>query len=143
MSTIPDPVQAVVELFATALADVRFADMDAGALARLATDVTAAAEVVAEAELALEAARCNLKERQGALLLHAQKALSYARVYAESDDTLSQRIDCISLPRLPRRTRSDDALVLSPEPQPAPARRKRPPLPAPEAAFDSSAAPAE
>ena len=126
MNSIPTQVQAVLDVFATALVDVRFADMDAAALARLAAEVNLATEAVQAAQVALEDAALALKERQNALLLHAQRALSYARVYAENDAALSERLDAISLPRAPRRVRTDDeALVLSSDPVPAPVRRKR------------------
>jgi hypothetical protein len=127
MNDIPPPIQTVLDLFATRLADVRFADLDAETLAHAAADVHAASEIVASAQAALDAARGTLQERQDALLSHAQRALAYARVYAESDDGLSAQLDEIALPRPARRPRGDAAaaLVLSVEPQPAP-RRGRP-----------------
>ena len=67
MNTIPGQVQAVLDLFATALVDVRFADLDAAALTRVASDVNAAAERVAAAQAQLDEACALLKERQNAL----------------------------------------------------------------------------
>jgi hypothetical protein len=139
MDAIPTPIQTLLDLFATTLADVRFADVDAQTLARVASEVDAAAAVVASAEATLASAREALQERQDALLLHAQRAVAYARVYAENDESLSERLSAIALPRGARRTRaSGDALVLSPDPEPAPRPRGRPrkpqePAPAPDA----------
>ena len=123
---IPAPVQALLDLFTTSLADVRFADVDGQALARCATEVESAAEAVALAQSALDAAREALQQKQDALLQRAQRALAYARVYAEGDETLSGRLDGVSLPRPTRRSRAEDALVLSVDPQPSPRPRGRP-----------------
>jgi hypothetical protein len=128
MSDIPGPIQAVLDLFATTLADVRFADVDADTLARIAADVHAASAVVASAQAALDAARATMHERQDALLQHAQRALAYARVYAESDDALSAQLEAIALPRGARRAREAGgaALILSVDPPPASRPRGRP-----------------
>jgi hypothetical protein len=130
MSAIPAPVRTVLDLFASDLADVRFGDVDAEALARVAADVQAAADVVASAQASLESARGTLHDRQEALLQQTQRALAYARVYAEADEALSTRLEAITLPRPARRARGEsnatDALVLSADPQPAPRPRGRP-----------------
>jgi hypothetical protein len=110
-STISAPLQGVLDVFATTLADVRFGDVDAATLAHLATEVAAAAGVVAAAQAALESARASLHERQEALLLAAQRALAYARVYAEADAALSARLDAINLPRAARRPRAEAAAL--------------------------------
>jgi multidrug efflux pump subunit AcrA (membrane-fusion protein) len=128
MSTnaMPIPIQTLLDLFTTCLADVRFADVDGQTLARYAADVEAAAEAVAAAQLALDATREALQEKQDALLQQAQRALAYARVYAESDQALNGRLDAVNLPRATRRSRAEDALVLSADPQPSPRPRGRP-----------------
>jgi hypothetical protein len=125
-SPIPTPIQTVLALFTTSLADVRFADVDAEQLARLAADVEAAAENVAAAQATLDVAREALQESQDALLHKAQRALAYARVYAENDESLLARLEAISLPRAARRSRVEEALVLSAEPQPSARPRGRP-----------------
>ena len=123
-TTIPTPVRTVLDLFATDLADVRFGDVDAKTLAALASDVESAADAVASAQALLDDARGKLQERQEALLVQAQRALAYARVYAEPDPALTARIETIALPRPARRVRADgEALVLSPDQ--APPRRPR------------------
>ncbi len=117
MAPIPTPIQTLLDLFATDFADVRFADVDSKTLERVANDVKSAADVVASAEVALEAARSALQERQETLLQHSQRALAYARVYAENDDVMSARLETIVLPRAARRPRAGaEALVLSEAP---------------------------
>jgi multidrug efflux pump subunit AcrA (membrane-fusion protein) len=118
-NAIPVPVQTLLDLFTTSLADVRFADVDGQTLARYAADVEAAAESVGAAQVALNAAREALQEKQDALLQRAQRALAYARVYAETDEVLSGQLEAVSLPRATRRSRAEEALVLSADPQPS------------------------
>ena len=130
MTTIPPPIQTVLDLFSTHLADVRFGDIDAPSLARLAADVQAASDVATAAQIALDSARITLHERQEALLHHAQRALAYARVYAEADESLSACLEAVTLPRAARRARPDaaasEALVLTAQANPAPRPRGRP-----------------
>ncbi|MGO8998112.1 MAG: hypothetical protein ACLQVI_32740 [Polyangiaceae bacterium] len=117
MNAISPPVQAVLDLFADPLRELCFADVDATTLGELAASVQAAAAVVLAAETELARQRHTLLERQDALLQHAQRALAYARVYAETDAGLTERLDQIALPRGSRRPRIDgDALVLEPGP---------------------------
>jgi hypothetical protein len=119
-------VQALLDLFATSLADVRFADVDGPSLARCASEVEAAAQAEAVARAALDAAHLALQEKQEALLQRAQRALAYARVYAESDPGLSASLEAIGLPRATRRATAGDALVLSTAAETSPRPRGRP-----------------
>jgi hypothetical protein len=115
MNPIPNPVQSVLDLFCAELADVRFADVDASTLARIAADVDAAAQGVAFQQAALDSAQKALREQQTVLLEYVQRALAYARVFAEKDEALSARIEAIELPRVARRVKGgDDAPILSP-----------------------------
>jgi hypothetical protein len=104
---IPSPVKEVLELFSTDLGEVRFGDIDGRSLASLASNVEAAAVEVAALELQLIAARTKLQEQQDALLQQAQRALAYARVFAESDPVLAPKLEAIALPRAPRRARTE------------------------------------
>jgi hypothetical protein len=115
MDAIPPPVQSLLDLFATSLAEVRFGDVDAKTLARAAADVQAAAAIVEGAQSALDEARRTLHELEEALLQNAHRAAAYARVYAENDAALSERVSAIALPRPTRRARHGEALVLSAE----------------------------
>jgi hypothetical protein len=126
MSAIHPAVQALLELFATSLADVRFADVDGSSLARCAAEVEGAAQAEAVARTALDAAHLALQEKQEALLQRAQRALSYARVYAENDPTLTASLEAIGLPRATRRAAVGDALVPSATSETSPRPRGRP-----------------
>jgi multidrug efflux pump subunit AcrA (membrane-fusion protein) len=125
-SSIPAPIQTLLYLFTTSLADVRFADVDGQTLGRCAAEVESAAEAVASAQAVLDGAREALQLKQDVLLQRAQSALAYARVYAESDEALSTQLDGVSLPRSTRRPRMEEGLVLSAETQTAPRPRGRP-----------------
>lgn len=126
MEAIAPPIQAILDLFATSLADVRFADLDATALANLAAEVRSVAEVVAAAQAALASAEGALRERQGALLQQVQRAVAYARVYAESDDALTRQIEAIALPRAGRSAGGADRQLTAFPGQPAVRPRGRP-----------------
>ncbi|MBX3207272.1 MAG: hypothetical protein KF764_19650 [Labilithrix sp.] len=127
MSATPPALQALLDVFASDLADVRFGDLDATTLAGLASEADAAADAVVSAQVLVDVARDRLQERQDALLQQAQRALAYARVYAESDVALRARLDAIALPRPARRARPDaEAVVLSPDQTPARRPRGRP-----------------
>jgi hypothetical protein len=114
MSAIPAPIQTLLDVFSASLTDVRFGDVDGKTLALCAADVESAANALAAAQSALDAAREIVQEKQDALLRQAQRALAYARVYAEGDDALTGRLEAVGLPRAARRARAEDApLVLS------------------------------
>jgi hypothetical protein len=99
MSQLSPSLQAVLELFQGPLAELRFADVDAAVLAELAANVESAASAVAEQEARLTELRQSLIDRQDALLLLAQRALAYARVYAEPDPALTEQLARITLPK--------------------------------------------
>lgn len=124
MSPISPPVQALLDLFATELSDVHFADVDAQLLARLAAELQASAEAASLAQQALERANASVLERSEALLEQAQRGLAYARVYAERNEALSVRLEAIVLPRA-RRPRAEAPSSLAETPV-QPRRRGRP-----------------
>jgi hypothetical protein len=99
MTSILPPIQSVLELFNGPLSSVRFADIDASGLTNLAAEVEAAASEVQQHEARLAELRQGLAQRQEALLVLAQQALAYARVYAENDEPLLEELNRISLPR--------------------------------------------
>jgi hypothetical protein len=99
MTQISPAVQTVLELFQGPLASLRFADIDGAGLSQLATEVQSAASAVDLQEAKLAELRQTLTQRQDALLVQAQRALAYARVYAEHDAELTQQLSLISLPR--------------------------------------------
>ena len=109
------PSDAVLRFFQEVLADVRFPGLDAAVLTTAAAKVREADAEVARCALALEAARAGLAHAQDALCAKSERALAYARIYAEDDPALRAQLDAIGGP-------PDDAA--SPAPQ---RRRGRPP----------------
>jgi hypothetical protein len=129
---ISPALQDLLKLFGEELATVKFPDLDRKVLEEAAERVKERAEAVARAQTALEAARQSLYESQEALLQKGQRALAYARIFAEEDAELSAKLDGISLPRPMRKAlRSEGAVALeAPATQgedSAPRRRGRPP----------------
>jgi hypothetical protein len=126
MNPIPTAIQEVLDLFENQLAPVTFGGLETRVLTGAAENVRAAADALAMAEAAVEAARAALAERQEELARKAQRALAYARLYAEEDVALLGQVEAIVLPRGPRRSSRDE----EPGPvgnAPPPARRGRPP----------------
>lgn len=106
--TTPDPISAAVNevlvTFREALSEVRFPEVDRGALESLADDVRARAADAALAKVTLAGALEALEDAQGRLARRAELALAYARVYAESaaDISLGERLASIPLGRSPK-----------------------------------------
>jgi hypothetical protein len=123
MPTIPAPVDQLLALFSSRLADVRFPDVDGASLARLAEHTHEAKMALATAEAMVETARSALREQQDELLRTAQRALAYARVYAAADEALARELDAIALPRATRRAAPVDTVDAVGAP---PKRRGRP-----------------
>lgn len=106
---VSSAVQEVVDLFTGELAQLRFGDLEGPVLARASEEVKVVAAEVATAECMLEAARARLAEKQDALMQKAQRALAYARVYAEGHPELAARLDQIAIPRAARRASRFDS----------------------------------
>ncbi len=122
-----DPAMSeLLELFEGPLRDVVFPDVSRDTLRALAAeteevmaeravhaaalaeaeDVLALAEAaVARARAALRDAEAVVDDRQRALLSRGQRALSYAKVFAETDPDLHARLCSISLSRIAHRGR--------------------------------------
>jgi hypothetical protein len=120
-SPIPASLHAVLALFEGPLQGVRFPDVDAASLTQLAADVAHGVAAVRDAEQALIAARRAHDERLEALTAKAQRALAYARVFAEGDAELSAQLADLARRNGPR----DRPLVEAAAPA-APRRRGRP-----------------
>jgi hypothetical protein len=104
----PDMNQ-LLALFAAELAEVRFGDLDHDALMAAASAVDAAAATLAEAERTAVAARAALDRVQGVLLLKGQRALAHARIHAEGDAALTERLQGIVLDRASERASDREA----------------------------------
>lgn len=107
VTAIPTPVQAVLELFEGPLSEVRFGDIDGAALRRLASEVEASAAELDAHQAALEALRKATTERLDQLLGQTQRALAYARIYAEGDEALTAQLAQINLSRPAKRQKGD------------------------------------
>jgi len=126
MSPIPPAVQQVLDVYESNLPLVKFGDLEATVLADSAEEVVLAATALERAEEALSAARVAFLEKQEILLQKAQRALAYARVYADGDGELAARVEQISLPKSRRSPKVDavDGVQTAPAVQ-APRRRAR------------------
>ena len=126
MSPIPPAVQQVLDVYESNLPLVKFGDLEATVLAESAEEVVLAATALERAEEALNAARVAFLEKQEILLQKAQRALAYARVYADGDAELAARVEQISLPRSRRSPKADavDGAQMAPAVE-APRRRAR------------------
>jgi hypothetical protein len=90
----PTPAFArqVLELYADALSEVRFPDLDL-ALLEAARDALLVSQLEVERiEAQLQAARSALESKNEALQTKAERALAYARVFALGDAALSARL---------------------------------------------------
>jgi multidrug efflux pump subunit AcrA (membrane-fusion protein) len=119
---ISPAMNTLLELFATHMTELRFGDLDRAALTSAAEAVRTAASELAEAEAAAATARAALEAAREALLQKGQRALAYARIYAEGSPELAERLDAITLVRAGRR--AEPATTGQAE---APRRRGRPP----------------
>jgi hypothetical protein len=81
---IPEGSQRVLTLFHGPLADVRFPDADRNLLDADAEAVRSAAQAVLDADAALSAAKDTLDGAQRQLRERTQRALAYARIFAEA-----------------------------------------------------------
>lgn len=128
--SISPALRALLELFATDLADVKFPDVDTAVLGESAAHVREKAEAVARAQAALDAARQALNESQESLLQKGQRALAYAKVFAEDDAELGAKLEAIHLPRPVRKGGQAQVEPVGAAPgndDNAPRRRGRPP----------------
>jgi hypothetical protein len=115
MTFIAQPVSSVLELFKGPLSGMRFADVDAEGLALLVSKVESAGSEVASTEAKLAELRQRLATEQEALLAFAQRALAYARVYAETHEELLAELNGISLPRLAKPRKATASKAADPE----------------------------
>ena len=82
----------ILQLFENELADVQFPGLDINVLHEAVEQVAEAAKEVEAAEAALALARGQLEAAQEALSGRCAKAVSYARVYADGNEALSERL---------------------------------------------------
>jgi hypothetical protein len=128
---ISPSLHALLDLFSAELDGVAFPELDRGVLEVTAQTVRERAEALAQAQAALDAARAALLEGQETLLSKGQRALAYARIYAEEHPELLARLDGIQLPKTarrgPGREGAPPATVNAADGTAMPKRRGRPP----------------
>ncbi|TKD01493.1 hypothetical protein [Polyangium fumosum] len=93
---IPPSVQALMDLFANELSHVSFPGVDRAILEQVVTEVRTHTEAVVKAEAALEAARTALRDSEETLSSKTQKALAYARVYADDHPDIRSKVDSVA-----------------------------------------------
>ncbi len=96
-SVVPAEVQEVLDLFEDDLAEVRFPDVD---IEVLTSHVAIVEEHLKEAEItraAFEQARIRLEEAQSELRSKAKRALAYAKIFADGDEALAERLGAMTL----------------------------------------------
>lgn len=128
-SPIPASAQLVLDFFDNELRDIRFPDVDRRVLQEAAERVMILAEQRTKAEAALQLAQDALTEGQEQLLQRCQRALAYARIFAEEDVDLLRRLEAISISRSGKSKVAESTAPPS-EGRPAGRRTRRSPMPA-------------
>lgn len=93
---IPPSVKVLLELFKNELSAVTFPGVDVAILEQLIADVQNYTDAVHKAEAALRAAQASLRESEESLAVKSQKALAYARVYAEDQPEIVAKLDAVA-----------------------------------------------
>ena len=96
---IPTAVKELLALFDGPLASVNFPDVDGAALREQAASVDAGVREVEAAAAAWAEAKRTVDARLEVLLQKAQRALAYARIYAEDKPELDAALAALVLPR--------------------------------------------
>lgn len=124
---VPDPVPfgvlTLMEVFKTALAGVRFPDVDVEVLEEGCEAVRAADAEVRRLFEALEAAQVDLSEARAALHKQGERGLAYARVFAGDDEKINEALDAVEL--TPKKSGRKAKAKMIPKSE-APPRRAKP-----------------
>jgi hypothetical protein len=94
---IPGRVQQVLELFEGELAGVVFPQVDQHRLEEQAIAARELATELARLEAQVAHRAAALREALGELETTARRGVAYAKVYAEDDDALQQRLSALEL----------------------------------------------
>jgi hypothetical protein len=94
---VSEPLAALIDAFGANSTALCFPEVDHPTLEGLAAELRQAAAEVERCERALAQARQLLDERREALRARAERGLAYARIYAEDDDALRERLEAIDL----------------------------------------------
>jgi hypothetical protein len=94
---IPESVRAIVNLYGEPLADVRFPDIDRDRLLAAVAEVEQRSADLQHALATVQATRAELEASQAELHELARRAHAYARVFAEGDPALAERVASIAI----------------------------------------------
>jgi len=94
---VPPAIRRLLTLFEEDLADASFPDVDASILGELEREVQDAQRKVDARQEELDHARATLDDARQQLRARAKRALAYARVFAEDDEPLREKLDAIAL----------------------------------------------
>jgi hypothetical protein len=97
----PELARQIIELYAEELADVSFPDIDLAKLRSAQNELHAAQLEFERIEAELAQARAERDRQSDALGTKAERALAYARVFAQGDPSLAPRIAEIGRKKLP------------------------------------------
>jgi hypothetical protein len=97
----PELARQIIELYAEELADVSFPDIDLARLKSAQSELHAAQLEFERVEAELAQARAERDRQSDALSTKAERALAYARVFAQGDPSLAPRIAEIGRRKLP------------------------------------------
>ena len=139
VDTTPVLARQVIDLYAVELVEVRFPDLDLSSLLYAQTELHAAQLEIERVEAELSQARAVWESRSQALTAKAERALAYARIYAQGDAELAPRIADIGKKKSAHTVADADAILGD-----APKRRGRKPkldLESPSELFGDPAAP--
>jgi hypothetical protein len=97
----PEIARQIIELYAEELVDVTFPDIDLAKLRSAQSELHAAQLEVERVEAELAEVRAERDRQSEALSSKAERALAYARVFAQGDPSLAPRIAEIGRKKLP------------------------------------------
>jgi hypothetical protein len=115
---VPPSVLELLTIYKTDLAKVSFPDVSLETLESLTQKVRKGAKDLQEALKAADAAREALESGQNELITKAARGLAYAKVFAEGNDDLIEKLSKISLGktlRTPKKTSQEKSKSEKPE----------------------------
>jgi len=102
---IAAPLRELVTLFDEHLAEVQFPSVDGNVLRALTERAHEGASALEQARVELARLERELDDTRAELLVKAEQALAYAKVYALTDSSLLGRLNAIALPGTGKKAR--------------------------------------
>lgn len=123
---IAEPIRELLTVFNEQLSAISFPDVSYAILEESAEKVVSAAAKLEEARKQVEAAEEAVSLGTEELLQKCGKALAYAKVYAEGNDELLERLTAIQLGKSAKATKRAASASESPKAAPQPRQKKAP-----------------